>query len=80
MTIRTIVSGVGVFAGAAAAFFWLQAALVVVPDNLDTFVSALQTASRMNAIAAGASVVGALCAVFLFARQAIAGGTRTGGR
>jgi hypothetical protein len=71
MTIRTIVSGVGAFAGLLAAYWWFQASQVGVPDNLDTFIGALQTASKMNGFAAGASVVGALCAVFLFARQAI---------
>ena len=69
MTINTAVSGLGVVAGVVAAYWWLRASLVDMPDNIDTFIAALQLASRFNAYGATAAVVGALCAAFLFARQ-----------
>ena len=59
----------GCFIGVLAAYWWLRASLVKVPDNIDTIVAALQRASRLNAYGAGAAVVAALCAAFLFARQ-----------
>lgn len=73
MKINTIVSGIGAIAGMLAAYWWLRASLVTVPNNIDTFIGALQDASRMNAYGATAAVVGALCAVFLFAHQALRG-------
>lgn len=73
MNFMISVSGIGAIAGAFAAYFWLRASLVEVPDNLDTFIGELQHASRLNAYGAGAAVVASLCAVALFARQAISG-------
>ena len=70
MTFNLVVSGIGVVAAILAAWFWLRAALVSVPDNQDTFIAALQRASRFNAYGAWSAVVGALCAALLFARQA----------
>ena len=69
MTINTIVAGVGVVASVLAAGLWLWASLVPVPDNIDTFIDALQRASRLNAYGAAAAAVAALCAAFLFSRQ-----------
>ncbi len=69
MIINTIVSGLGVVASVMAASLWLGASLVPVPDNIDTFIGALQRASRLNAYGAAAAAVAALCATLLFARQ-----------
>ena len=71
MSFTTVVSGIGAIAGAFAAYFWLQASLVEVPDNIDTIVGELMRASRLNAYGAVAAVVGSLCAVVLFARQVV---------
>ena len=69
MSINIAVSGLGAGASVMAAAFWLWASLPSVPDNQDTFIAALQRASRLNACAAGAAAVAALCATVLFARQ-----------
>ena len=69
MAINTVVAGVGAVAIVLAAGLWLWASLVPVPDNIDTFIEALQRASRLNAYGAGAVAVAALCAAFRFARQ-----------
>ncbi len=69
MTINAVVAGLGAVAGLLAAAFWLWASLVPVPDNIDAFIAALQRASRLNAVGAGAAAMVALCATFLFARQ-----------
>ena len=71
LTINTFISGLGAVAGLFAAYWWLQASLVDVPNNLDTFILALQLASQLNAYGAFAAMIGALCAAFLFARQII---------
>lgn len=52
-----------------AAALWLWASLINVPDNLDTIVGELQRMGRINAGAAGAAVVAALCAAFGFWRS-----------
>ena len=70
MSFNLIVSGIGALAAILAAWFWLRAALVPVPDDIDTFIQALQRASQFNTYGAAAAVVGALCAAVLFARQA----------
>lgn len=69
MTINAVVAGLGAVAGVLAAALWLWASLVPVPDNIDTFIGALQRASRLNAYGAGAAAVAAVCAAILFARQ-----------
>ena len=69
MTINAVVAGLGAVAGLLAAALWLWASLVPVPDNIDTFIGALQRASRLNAYGGGAAAMAALCASFLFARQ-----------
>ncbi|MBL6941936.1 MAG: hypothetical protein ISR53_07220, partial [Rhodospirillales bacterium] len=69
MTINIFVSGLGAFAAAVAAYFWLKASWVDVPDNIDTFIAALKLASKLNAFGAMAAVVAALCGMVLFALQ-----------
>ncbi len=69
MTINAVVSGLGAAASLLAAGLWLWASLESVPDNMDTFIGALQRASRLNAYGATAASVAALCATILFARQ-----------
>ena len=69
MTINKVVAGVGAVAGFLAAVLWLWASLVPVPDNMDTFIGALQWSSRLNASGAGAQAVAAVCAAFLFTRH-----------
>ena len=59
MTINTIISGAGALAALVAAYWWLRASLVDVPDNIDTIIAALQLASCFNAYGAIAAVVGA---------------------
>jgi len=67
--VDTIVSGLGTVAAVVAAYWWLRASLVKVPDSMDSFIAALQKASRLNAHGAAAAVVAALCAAYLFSRQ-----------
>ena len=69
MTTNTVVAGIGAAAALVAAGFWRWASLVTVPNNIDTFIGALQWIGRLNAYGAMAAVVGALCATYLFARQ-----------
>jgi hypothetical protein len=57
-----IVGGVGIVASVLAAAFWLWASLLKVPDNIDTFIPALQKIGRLNAYGALAASVAALCA------------------
>ena len=64
-----VVSGTGTLASLFAAVFWLWASLVPVPDNMDTFIDALQQIAQLNAYGAGSAVVAALSATVLFARQ-----------
>ena len=63
-------SGMGALASLIAAVFWLWSALEPVPYNIDTIVDDLRWISRLNSFAAGAAFVSALCAVYLFCRQA----------
>jgi hypothetical protein len=64
-----LVAALGVIATLAAAGFWLWGSLIEVPDNLDTIVQELQRIGRINAWAATAALVAALCASYAFARQ-----------
>jgi hypothetical protein len=61
------VAGVGALSSLGAAGFWLWASVIPVPDNMDTFVTALQRISRINAIAATCAAMAALCAAYSFA-------------
>lgn len=61
-TVLAILGGVGVVATALAAIFWFWASVIEVPDNIDTFIAALQHVSRVNALGATAAGVAAVCA------------------
>jgi hypothetical protein len=61
-TVVTIIGGIGVVATALAAALWFWASLLEVPDNIDTFIGALQTISRVNAWGAFAASMAAACA------------------
>ena len=47
-TLLTIVGGVGVIASIFAATFWFWASVLKVPDNIDTFIPALQEISQVE--------------------------------
>lgn len=68
-----IFSGLGAISAAFAAAFWLWASLVVVPDNVDTFVSEMQRIGRLNAYGASAACVAALSGTGLFILQIVKG-------
>ena len=61
------VAGVGALSSLGAAGFWFWASVITVPDNMDTFITALQRISRINAIAAACAAMAALCAAYSFA-------------
>ena len=63
------VAAVGVLSSIAAAGFWLWASLLSMPNNQDTFIEALQFASRINAIAAIWASVAAICAAYSFLKS-----------
>ena len=69
MTFDIFVSGIGALAALVAAGFWISASLVNVPDNIDTFIAALQRASRRSSYAAFSAAVAAICGAILFAQQ-----------
>jgi hypothetical protein len=60
---------VGLGASLSAAGLWLWGSLVEVPDNIDTIVGELQRIGRLNAWAAVAALVAALCAAHAFWRE-----------
>ena len=62
-TVLTTIGGIGVIATALAAALWFWASLLEVPDNIDTFIGALQMISRVNAWGAFAASIAATCAV-----------------
>jgi len=64
-TLTTVVGSVGTIAALLAAIFWLWASLVHVPDNVDTFIAALQWASRLNSYGAMAASVAAICGMIV---------------
>jgi hypothetical protein len=59
-------AGLGAVSSLGAAGFWLRASLIPVPDNQDTFIAALQRASRVNAIAAAFAAAASMCAAYAF--------------
>lgn len=63
--------GIGVITASLAAYWWLKAALVEVPDNMDMFIGELQRAARLNAYGAAAACAAAVCAAYTFFRQFI---------
>jgi hypothetical protein len=64
-----IVPSVGLLASLTTAVFWLWGSLIEVPDNIDTIVGELQRIGRVNAWAAMAALVAAVCAAYGFWRQ-----------
>jgi hypothetical protein len=63
-----IIVSIGLVASLAAAALWLWGSLVEVPDNIDTIVGELQRIGRINAWAAMAALMAALCAAYGFWR------------
>ena len=68
MSTDVVVSGIGAFAALVAAGFWLWSSRVAVPDDIDKFIAALQSASELSSFAAIAAAVAAFCGAILFAR------------
>jgi hypothetical protein len=62
-----IVGIVGVVASFGAAAFWLWASLIKVPDNMDTFIQALQHAGRINSWTC--ACIAAICGTYAFSRN-----------
>ena len=48
---------------------WLSGSLINVPNNIDTVVGELQRIGKVNAWAAEAALVAAVCAAYTFWRQ-----------
>jgi hypothetical protein len=67
--IYNIVQGVAAAAFVVAAGLWLWASLIEVPDNIDTIVRELRRISRVNACAAIATTVGAVCTALTVGAQ-----------
>jgi hypothetical protein len=63
------VTSIGLVASLAAAGFWLWASLIDVPNNIDTIVGELQRIGRVNAWAASAALIAAVCAAYAFGRE-----------
>ena len=57
----TYVAASGAITAVFAAILWFAASLTKVPDNIDTFIYALQKASRINAWGAFFASASALC-------------------
>lgn len=62
---------VGAIASLVSAGLWLWASLIPVPDNIDTFIAELRRISEVNACAAMAAAIAALCAALSFSPSAI---------
>ena len=60
---------IGVATSLSAGALWLRASLIVVPDNIDTFISVLQRIGRLNAYGAWFACAAALCAAYAFSRS-----------
>jgi hypothetical protein len=67
--IDLVVGIFGVATSFGAAAFWLWASLIDVPDNIDTFINALQQAGQINSWAAMSACAAALCGTYTFARS-----------
>lgn len=65
----TITTGIGALAALVAAGFWLWASLAPVSDSIDALVADMQFIAVLNAIAAGATFVAAVCGAVLFGRR-----------
>ena len=60
------VCSIGVISSAVAAVLWFYVSRIKVPDNQDAFIGELQRISRLNARAAMAFGIAALCAAYIF--------------
>jgi hypothetical protein len=60
-TMLTVIGSVGVLATALAAAFWFWASLLRVPDDIDTFIAALQQISYISAWGAFFASIAAVC-------------------
>jgi hypothetical protein len=59
---------IGAASSLGAAGFWFFASVIPVPDDLVTFITALQRTSRINAIAAICATMAAVCAAYSFVK------------
>ncbi len=64
--LHRIITGIGAVAAGVAAIFWFWASIATVPDNIDTIIVELQWISRLNAYAAMAAGIGAVCGLVQF--------------
>ena len=64
-TFARLVNVVAAIAAAATAFFWFWASIVPVPENIDTFIGALQWIGRLNAYGATCGGIGAVCGLIM---------------
>jgi hypothetical protein len=62
----TTIGGIAVLASVLAAGLWFWASMLEVPDNIDTFIAALQRIGHINAWAAFAAGIAATCAAFIW--------------
>ena len=69
MKIEKITAALGALASLTAASFWISSSMINIPNNLDTFIEALQLASRLSGYAALAAAAAAFCGLFLCYRQ-----------
>jgi hypothetical protein len=60
------VCSIGVISSAVAAMFWFYASHIKLPDNQNKLIGELQRISRLNARAALAFGIAALCATYIF--------------
>ena len=68
--LELVIAGLGVVAGVVAGMLAIWASRIRVPDNIDTFIDALQRAGQLNSFAAIAAAVSALCALAVFVVRA----------
>lgn len=61
-----LVAGLAALASLVAAVFWFMASLVEVRPDLEVIVADMHRVSELNAYAATAAAVAALCSIFLF--------------
>jgi hypothetical protein len=69
MRMNVILPVSAAIASLVAAVYWLLASLVPVPDNIDTLVSELQRAARLNSYGALAASIAATLGAILAIRQ-----------
>ena len=62
-----VLKAVVVVGGLIAAAFWLASARVTVPDDQDSFLTALQRIGKLNSIGAAGASAAAIAALVLWA-------------